>query len=143
MTTIDTAKTRDKSPREKEVVSRIGDKLAAAVEKAFQEAGLNSDKERDQHTLLGLLAWTVYVGKDPGAPQKWTKEKYRTLLTTVQKMRANDQHLTDLACCELLSRGKGGSDRYRDIKSKTLRRTLLRAKGLERAAKSIVAGSGT
>ena len=141
-TPIDRAKKRDKSPREEKLVSRIGDKLAPALERAFQESGLDSDNKAHQFILLAWLAWAVYGGKRPGAPKKWTKKKNRTLLNTVQKMRA-DPHLTDSDCCDLLSLGKGGSDQYRGLKSRTLRRTLQRAKALERAAKLLVVRSST
>jgi hypothetical protein len=123
------------SPKSERLARQIERVLKRPLESAFEKAKLNIDNQGDRDQLLVWLAWAVYGGKSPGAPRKWTPKKQRLLLTDVRALQARDPGLTETACCDLLSKGKAADGRYKDVKSRTLRRVLQNAKRLDRKAK--------
>jgi hypothetical protein len=116
---------------------KIAKALLRPLETAFKKEGLDIDKKRHWDQLLIRLAWAVYGPRGPGAPRKWTPKRLRRLLGNVHALRTDNPALTETACCDLLSKGKGAEGRYKDIKSETLRRALQTAKRQDQTAKML------
>jgi hypothetical protein len=123
------------SLRTERLVRKIERELKRSLERAFEKAKLNIENAGDRDQLLVWLAWAVYGGKSPGAPRKWSPKKLRRLLHDVQALRASKPCLAETACCDLLSKGRAAEGRYKDFKSRTLRRLLQTAKRLNQQAK--------
>jgi hypothetical protein len=119
-------------------IAEIVEVLDRAEDTAFKTMKLDPNNENDRKQLLVWLAWSVFGGRGPGAPPKWSAEELQQLLQDVNAMRAADPKLTESRCCELLSKGKAANGRYEGKKSSTLRRVLQKAKALERTAEAVV-----